>query len=303
MDLLGTRVALAGLLLLAATVQAAEPAQALFERARSLEAAGKVEAAMAAYRRLIDAHPDLPEPYNNLAVLHARRGELEQARRLLQQALETHASYAAVYRNLRTVNVELARDSYIKALELKTGPHRIEVESLAAIVRPAPAAPRPPAPEPPPAPAAVAAATAAPPAPSPVPAPQPAAAPAAAAAPMPVPQEVADTLQAWAAAWSARDPDLYLSFYDESFRPPRGLDRAAWEARRRERLRRPAWIRVTLSDLRVERLDSDRVRLRLRQRYEADRYADTSIKRFVLWRRPGGWRIVREATLKVERGS
>ncbi len=301
MDLLGTRVALAGLLLLAAAVQAAEPVQALFERARSLEAAGEVKAAMAAYRRLIDAHPDLPEPYNNLAVLHARRGELEQARKLLQRALETHASYAAIYRNLRTVNVELARDSYIKALELKTGPHRIEVESLAAIVRPGPAAPGPPAPEPPPAP--VAAATVAPPAPSPVPAPRPAAAPAPAAAPMPVPREVADTLRAWAAAWSARDPDLYLSFYDRDFRPPRGLDRAAWEARRRERLRRPAWIRVTLSDLRVERLGGDRVRLRLRQRYEADRYADTSIKRFVLRRRPDGWRIVREATLKVERDS
>jgi colicin import membrane protein len=60
----------------------------------------------------------LPEPYNNLAVLHANQGELDLARSLLQQAIIAQPNYVTAYENLGDVYVSLAAESYQRALKL-----------------------------------------------------------------------------------------------------------------------------------------------------------------------------------------
>jgi len=44
--------------------------------------------------------PELPEPYNNLAVLYAARGDHDGARDALLRAISTHPSYATAHENL-----------------------------------------------------------------------------------------------------------------------------------------------------------------------------------------------------------
>jgi Flp pilus assembly protein TadD len=71
--------------------------------------------AMAVFERLTQDHPDLPEPYNNLAVLHAARGQLDRARELLELALRHDPGYFAAQENLGDVFARLAQRAYEKA--------------------------------------------------------------------------------------------------------------------------------------------------------------------------------------------
>src|SRR5206468_11546904 len=48
-------------------------------------------------------YPELPEPYNNLAVLYAAQGQYEKARQQLEMSIRTHPSYATAYENLGDV--------------------------------------------------------------------------------------------------------------------------------------------------------------------------------------------------------
>ena len=71
--------------------------------------------AMAVFERLTQDHPDLPEPYNNLAVLHAARGQLDRARELLELALRHDPGYFAAQENLGDVFARLAQRAYERA--------------------------------------------------------------------------------------------------------------------------------------------------------------------------------------------
>lgn len=81
----------------------------------------KVPEAIAIFQKLTEDHPALPEPYNNLAVLHAASGQYEKARAALDAAIRTNPSYATAYENLGDVHAKLASQAYDKALQLDSG--------------------------------------------------------------------------------------------------------------------------------------------------------------------------------------
>ncbi len=70
------------------------------------------------FKELISAHPELPEPYNNLAVIYAAEGKYEKARELLQKAIDTHPSYATADENLGDIYAKMASQAYNHALQL-----------------------------------------------------------------------------------------------------------------------------------------------------------------------------------------
>ena len=74
--------------------------------------------ATSTFLQLTVDYPDLPEPYNNLAVLYAAQGEYDKARAALEAALRAQPSYAVAHQNLGDVYVQLARRSYAQALQL-----------------------------------------------------------------------------------------------------------------------------------------------------------------------------------------
>jgi Flp pilus assembly protein TadD len=47
------------------------------------------------FQRLTEDYPELPEPYNNLAALHAAAGDYDRAKASLDQALRANPSFAA----------------------------------------------------------------------------------------------------------------------------------------------------------------------------------------------------------------
>ena len=70
------------------------------------------------FLKLTEDFPELPEPYNNLAVLYAQNKQYEKARAALQMALRDHPEYAVAHENLGDVYAKLASQSYDKAVQL-----------------------------------------------------------------------------------------------------------------------------------------------------------------------------------------
>ncbi|MFM7506008.1 MAG: tetratricopeptide repeat protein [Rubrivivax sp.] len=64
--------------------------------------------AMDQFTRLAQEFPELPEPLNNIALLHARAGRLEAARVALESALRNDPGHRAARANLAEVHLMLA---------------------------------------------------------------------------------------------------------------------------------------------------------------------------------------------------
>ena len=71
--------------------------------------------AAAVFQALAQEHPELPEPHNNLALLHARAGRLEAARLALETALRNEPSNGTARLNLGHVHLQLAIQAWERA--------------------------------------------------------------------------------------------------------------------------------------------------------------------------------------------
>ena len=80
---------------------------------------GKQAEAIATFTRITEDYPELPEPYNNLAVLYAGQGQFDKARVALESAVRANPSYATAYENLGDVYAKLATQAYAKAQQLE----------------------------------------------------------------------------------------------------------------------------------------------------------------------------------------
>jgi tetratricopeptide (TPR) repeat protein len=93
-------------------------AQGRFLRGVILTEAARLTEAVAVFSSLSEDYPELPEPYNNLAVLYARQKQYDKARAALDMAIRTNPDYAMAYENLGDVYVKLAGEAYEKSLQL-----------------------------------------------------------------------------------------------------------------------------------------------------------------------------------------
>lgn len=276
--------------------------------------------AIKVFTELTQDFPDLPGPYNNLAVLYASQGQYDKARASLEQAIRTHPSYATAHENLGDIYAKMASQAYDKALQLdktnttaqsklnmirdlfpadprtaRAAANKVEPPKVAAAPAydPTKVTTAPPSaaqPVPPAAPATpVAQAT--PPAAKPEP---PLAAKPAAKVPARDADEVLAFVNAWARAWSNNDSNGYLAAYAPDFRTPKGEPRAAWEAERRARIAKPRKIQVTLVSPKVEFEDNNRATVTFVQQYNSDVLNAVNNKVLVMTKSGDKWLIQQE---------
>jgi tetratricopeptide (TPR) repeat protein len=309
-------------------------AQMRFLKGVILTEQNKQAEAIAVFAKLTEDFPDLPEPYNNLAVLYAASGQYDKARTALENAIRTNPSYATAYENLGDVHAKLASQAYDKALQLDSknsaAKSKLTLLRSLAVSSAKPAAPIAAAktPAPAPAPTVVAQAPKAPaPAPVPVPAPAPVAQKPVATPPAPaaVPQvasskpapsvsepkqttkpvkvnegeaertEVLNVVHAWAKAWSAKDVKGYLSFYAGDFQTPNGESHKAWAAERESRIAGKGKISVKIESPNVS-IEGNSATVKFRQNYVSDRLTANSRKTLMLVKHGARWQIKQERT-------
>lgn len=291
---------------------------------------GKTNDAITTFQSLTEDFPELPEPYNNLAVLYSSKGQFEKARVALELAIQTHPSYSTAHENLGDIYAKLASQAYDKALQLdkanggvatklnlvrdlfstnpkaNTAPRAPASAATLAAATPSVSGSARPAPTLTPPPVAVAAVTppkAAPAATVPAPATavakaDPAKAASVPAAPAPVAAEgSADVLRAvnkWAAEWSDKNADGYLAAYAKSFKPEDGASRSAWSATRRERVSAPRSIKVEVLGAVVEMVSATEAKVTFRQAYDSDTLQTRSRKTLTMVKEGSSWVIARE---------
>jgi tetratricopeptide (TPR) repeat protein len=271
-------------------------AQARFLKGLILTEQGKGADAIRIFTGLTEDYPELPEPYNNLAVLYASQGQYDKAKQSLEMAIRTHPSYATAHENLGDIYAKMASQAYDRALQLDRSNTATQTK-LAMIqdlfagsgTRTKPAtpvavvAPRPVAAEP------VAAAK-----------PTPVAAAPVEKAPKPAANNNSDdvlkTVKAWAAAWSAQNSKKYLSFYASDFKVPDKQSRKEWETSRKERIAKPKSIEVGIGETSVSFSDASHATVKFRQTYRASHMKTSSRKTLLMVKSGGDWRIQEERT-------
>lgn len=308
-------------------------AQARFLKGLIVNEQGKPMEAIGIFTALTNDYPELPEPYNNLAVLYAGQGQYEKAKVALEMAIRTHPSYATAHENLGDIYAKMASQAYDRALQLDKSNAGTQTKlalirelfdrgaraSKAPAVVLADAAPaaaaqppdaksvaaKPVAPSVPATPVAAESKPVAAPvvpvavkvAPVKVEAPAPAEpAQAKAVAATDVNAEIAQATRDWAKAWSSKNAKQYLSFYAAEFKTPDGQARGAWEAVRKERLSKPKSIQVGVSNLKVTPVDAQHARATFTQSYRASHFKSLDRKTLVWVRADGNWKIAEERT-------
>ncbi|MCV2354129.1 tetratricopeptide repeat protein [Paucibacter sp. B2R-40] len=83
---------------------------------------GETAAALAIFTALTQDFPDLADPFNNLAVLHAGMGELDLAQQALEQALALQPGHAQAQENLGDILLRQAHRAYQRAQASQTAP-------------------------------------------------------------------------------------------------------------------------------------------------------------------------------------
>ncbi len=299
-------------------------AQGRFMRGLILTELGRSADAIAVFTKLTEDFPELPEPYNNLAVLYAQQKQYDKARTALEMAIRTHPSYAIAHENLGDVYAKLASQAYDKALQLDSSNATTQtklslIKDLITTTSKPGTRPTAQQSEPVAAPAetpAVAAKTAEKPA-EPVEKAKPVetkTAEAKAAESKPAEAKPAETktaqekprdtggvseaeitkiVQNWAGAWSRKDVKAYLSYYASDFQTPKGISRKAWETERAQRIDKPGKLQVSVDDIKVS-IANDKATVRFRQDYNSASLKTSAAKTLVLVKSGARWLIQQE---------
>jgi tetratricopeptide (TPR) repeat protein len=267
--------------------------QAMFMKGIIQVESGKREDAIKTFTDLTSKYPNLPEPYNNLAVLYADAGEYDKAKKALETAIKTHPSYATAHENLGDIYARMASEAYDKALQLDNGNSRAQsklsmIKDLFGTSNNVVAKAEP--------------------------------AKNAKSGTMPIrptdkkeePSKVIETFKApvdssaddersvtdavgiWVKAWSSQDVDKYLASYADSFKTPKGESRKAWEKQRRERISAPKSISIELKNQNVTIVDSNNAKVTFKQSYKGAGKAIRTDKTLLLKKENGNWLIEQE---------
>lgn len=296
-------------------------ARGRFLRGILLTEQNKPNEAIRVFTDLTRDYPELPEPYNNLAVLHASQGDYDKARSALEMAIRTHPSYATAHENLGDIYAKMASQAYDKALRLDksnqaaqtklnlikdlfttsrppvvavaktdTTPKAAAPATKTIALAPAPVAAPKPVVAPKPAPVVAAAKEPAKAEPVKAPAPEP----VKAAPPANNADAVLKAVEGWATDWSNNDVEAYLARYAKDFKTPDGEPRKDWEKERRALVAKPRKIEVRIESAKVAFGDADRATVTFRQHYQSNTFKANARKTLVMIRSGDKWLIQQE---------
>jgi len=251
------------------------------------------------FEKITSEHPELPEPFNNLAVIYAFKGEFDRAELALLTAINTHPTYATAHENLGDIYAKMATQAYNQALELDQENIYVKEKLLLvnelfsvpesstliakAEVKPAQAIKKAGEIEKPKEKTIVTP-------------------PVQNTASIEKEKQLDDAdkkdvtmaLNAWVDVWSSQDVDAYLASYALEFVPPKKLSRKTWEAQRKNRLESPQYIKVDLSAKNIVITEEGKARVTFTQRYQSDTYSDRVKKELLMVKSGGKWLIARE---------
>ncbi len=248
-----------------------------FHEATKAYRSGEMEKARAGYQSLLDSHPDNIMLKNNLAVIAARQGHIEEAEKMFRDVLHINGTIATSYHNLTALYAYQAAQTYRSALSLDA--NQSELPDL-VLAEPEQAATSP----------------------------RDLVAsllgeaqvneviikdPKATQKKSEERLDVLEALQVWEKAWAKQDVEAYLSSYIPNFKG-RQESHEAWQALRSTRLRNPRFIKVSLSNIKTRIIVKDSASVSFVQSYQSNLIKSTVRKRVTMQMIGGKWKISSE---------
>jgi len=92
--------------------------QMRFWKAWITDRTGDKQVALNMYLSLTQDYPEIAEPFNNLAVLYAAKGQFSVAKEALDAALRANPNFADAHENMGDVLIQLANYSYQRSLQI-----------------------------------------------------------------------------------------------------------------------------------------------------------------------------------------
>lgn len=264
-------------------------APARFLKGLILTAQQKNDDAISIFLSLTEDYPELPEPYNNLAVLYAGQGQYDKAKVALEMAIRNHPNYATAHDNLGDIHAKMASQAYERALQLDrnnaTTQTKLalinnlfaESKSSTAIVNAVK-------------PQAASSGT------IPLPSKAVIAVPESTSSTKPPvikklatnssvatnsSAEVLKALQEWVEVWSSQNTRKYLDLYAADFKTPNGESLDQWETDSKVRITAPKYIEINISNEKVSFPDENHATVTFHQFYRSD-YLNTSFDKVML---------------------
>jgi len=250
--------------------------QLLFIKGVLFSEMGKQNEAIKVFEDLSKSHPNLPEPYNNLAVLYAQKGDFLAAKNALEKAIKTHPSYSTAHVNLGDLYTRMASESYNQALQidksnqsaktklslikrlfnfqpigknvaLKISEENEKAESESNLNVPITINP----------------------------------------------SQVNEFIESWKTAWSSKDFDNYINHYSLDFMNNKNQNYEEWKKFRKPRIIYKDEIFIEISNLYFE-VQKETVEVSFNQTYKSNNISSTSKKTLILKNENGVLKIINE---------
>jgi len=223
------------------------------------------------YKNLIQEHPELPEPRNNLAMIYLNNGNSEKASQLLIDALNTNVSYSTAYNNLGLIYQSIASTTYRQAVSESNQPIKsVKVkltalsnlnlaEQVTVIAKPAIGS-------------VVNIAN--------------------------VRTLLIEQVKNWAKAWNDKDISTYISFYSVDHHPGFEMYKV-WVEHRRKHIMQPGKIKVRVSDIKIYEQGENVAIIDFKQDYNSPNHSDKVLKRLRFSRIGSKWKISDERVISI----
>ena len=236
---------------------------------------GKTNQAIDTFRDLTERFPELPEPFNNLAVLYAEKGQFRLAKEILEQAIKTNPSYLTAHINLGDIFTKMASEAYNKALEIDKS-NNIAITKLSMItqlfnynpntkntviesikakdeVRVLKISKKE------------------------------------------LKKDILNSIENWKAAWESKNMESYLNSYSSNFIYPNNMTKSEWEKYRTNRILPKKLINISISDIKLK-FKEEKIKATFSQNYKSGRLNETSNKSLTFVEEGGQWLILQEAS-------
>lgn len=236
---------------------------------------GKKNQAIDTFRDLTERFPELPEPFNNLAVLYAEKAQYRLAKEILEQAIKTNPSYLTAHINLGDIYTKMASEAYNKALEIDKS-NNIAITKLSMItqlfnyqpntkntvidsIKTKPAVK------------------------------------VVKLSKKRLSQNILNSIENWKTAWENKDMKSYLNSYASNFNYPNKMTKSDWEKYRTNRIISKKIINLSLSNIQLK-FGKEKITAIFIQNYKSGNLNQTSNKTLVFIEENGDWLILEETS-------
>lgn len=236
---------------------------------------GKKNQAIDTFRDLTERFPELPEPFNNLAVLYAEKAQYRLAKEILEQAIKTNPSYLTAHINLGDIYTKMASEAYNKALEIDKS-NNIAITKLSMItqlfnyqpntkntvidsIKTKPAVK------------------------------------VTKLSKKRLSQDILNSIENWKTAWENKDMKSYLNSYASNFNYPNKMTKSDWEKYRTSRIISKKIINLSLSNIQLK-FGKGKITAVFTQNYKSGNLNQTSNKTLVFIEENGDWLILEETS-------